>query len=76
MTAAIALVLIGAIALWQVIGILLTVFVFSQFPFVDGGWHFIVLWPVVLFTCMGWIPPVILLTFYGAVIWGAVRLTI
>lgn len=63
-------VIITAIVLWLAIGLLLTVYVFSQFPFIDGGWHFVVLWPVVLMTCLGPIPPLVLVAIYGVAVWG------
>lgn len=35
------------VVLYLVVGIALTIFIFSQFPFIDYGPHFILLWPIV-----------------------------
>jgi len=66
--------IIFAIILWLIIGTLLTVFIFSQMPFVDGGLHFIPLWPIVLNSALGPIAVLIVLAIYGVIIWGSTHL--
>ena len=65
---------IFAIVLWLAIGLLLTIVLFSQMPFVDGGLHFIPLWPIVLNSALGPFASAIVLFIYGVIVWGSTYL--